>query len=194
MARSRPLLALLMLALFSTVATAEKAEVGDYSSTIAIFKSSPQAARYFEHAYGFALFPVVGKAGFVLGAAHGKGQVYQGDRVTGQATLTHLSIGFQVGGQAFSEIIFFEDKRAYDEFTLGNFEFDAKASAVAITVGVQAQTGTTGSTAGASAGPATAKQFETTYHKGMATFIHVKGGLMYEASVGGQKFTFTPLP
>ena len=194
MARSRPLLALLMLALFSTAATADKVEVGDYSSTIAIFKNSPQAARYFEHSYGFALFPVVGKAGFVLGAAHSKGQVYQGDRVTGQATLTHLSIGFQVGGQAFSEVIFFEDKRAYDEFTLGNFEFDAKASAVAITVGVQAQTGTTGSTAGASAGPATAKQFETTYHKGMATFIHVKGGLMYEASVGGQKFTFTPLP
>jgi hypothetical protein len=94
------------------------------------------------------------------------------------------------GGQAFSQMIFFEDKRAYDEFTSGNFEFDASASAVAITAGVEAKAGTEGATASATAGPATGAQAKTSYHKGMAVFTHAKGGLMYEASIGGQKFSF----
>jgi hypothetical protein len=78
-------------------------------------------------------------------------------------------------------MIFFEDKRAYDEFTSGNFEFDASASAVAITAGVEAKAGTEGATASATAGPATGAQAKTSYHKGMAVFTHAKGGLMYEA-------------
>jgi hypothetical protein len=80
-----------------------------------------------------------------------------------------------------------------DEFTGGNFEFDATAQAVSITAGAQAKAGTAGATAGASAGPKTGVQAETTYHKGMATFVHAKGGLMYEVSLGGQKFTFKPI-
>ena len=104
-----------------------------------------------------------------------------------------VSIGFQAGGQAFSEIIFFKDKRAYDEFTSGQFAFDAQASAVAITAGVQAQAGSTGATAGASAGPKTGAHAETSYYKGMAIFAHAKGGLMYEAAIAGQKFSFEPL-
>jgi lipid-binding SYLF domain-containing protein len=107
--------------------------------------------------------------------------------------MTKVSIGFQAGGQAFSQVIFFEDKRAYDEFTSGEFAFDAQASAVAITAGAQAQAGSTGATAGASAGPKTAAQAETSYRKGMAIFVHVKGGLMYEAAIAGQKFSFEPL-
>jgi hypothetical protein len=89
-------------------------------------------------------------------------------------------------------MIFFEDKRAFDEFTGGNFEFDASVSAVAITAGAQAKAGTEGATAGASAGPATGAQARVSYHKGVAVFVHAKGGLMYEASVGGQKFEYTP--
>ena len=89
-------------------------------------------------------------------------------------------------------MIFFEDERAYNDFTSGEFEFDASASAVAITAGVQAKAGTEGTTAEASAGPATGGQVKSTYHKGMAVFIHTKGGLMYEAAIGGQKFKFTP--
>ena len=89
-------------------------------------------------------------------------------------------------------MIFFEDKRAYDDFTGGNFEFDAGVSAVAITAGVQAKAGTEGATAGASAGPATGTQAKTNYRKGIAVFVHSKGGLMYEATVGGQKFSFEP--
>jgi lipid-binding SYLF domain-containing protein len=130
------------------------------------------------------------KVAFGIGGSYGKGQVYRGGKVTGEASLVKLSIGFQAGGQAFSQMIFFEDKRAYDEFTSGNFEFDASASAVAITAGVEAKAGTEGATASASAGPATGAQAKTSYHKGMAVFTHAKGGLMYEASIGGQKFSF----
>ena len=97
-----------------------------------------------------------------------------------------------MGGQAFSEIIFFQDKRAYDDFTSGNFEFDATASAVVITAGAQAKAGTEGVTAGASAGPETGTHAKTSYRKGMALFVHAKGGLMYEAAIGGQKFSFNP--
>jgi lipid-binding SYLF domain-containing protein len=173
--------------------TAFTRTVEDYSGTIDIYKKSPVVQGYFENAYGYAVYPTIGKAGFIVGGAVGDGQVYVGGKVTGFSTLTQLSVGFQLGGQAFSQIIFFQDKRAYDEFTSGSFEFDATASAVAITAGAQASTGGTGNTAGVSAGPATAKQAETSYKKGMATFIHAKGGLMYEASVGGQKFSFMSL-
>ena len=121
------------------------------------------------------------------------GQVYRQGTVTGTAVLVKLSVGFQLGGQAFSEMIFFKDKRAYDEFTKGTFEFDASASAVAVTAGAQAQTGSSGSSAGLSAGPATGKQLGGSYRKGMAIFVHTKGGLMYEAAVGGQVFNFKAL-
>ena len=137
------------------------------------------------------MFPTVGKGGIGIGGAYGSGQVYAQGVVTGTTKLLEATIGFQAGGQAFSQMIFFEDKRAFEEFTGGSFEFDAGVSAVAITAGVQASAGTEGTTAGASAGPATGAQAETRYHKGMAVFVHAKGGLMYEATVGGQKFSYT---
>jgi hypothetical protein len=139
------------------------------------------------------VFPNVGKGGVGVGGAYGKGQVYASGKPTGTSSLAKVTVGFQLGGQVFSEIVFFQDKRAYDEFTSGNFEFDATASAVAITAGVQAQAGTGGASAGASAGPATGVQAKAKYQKGMAIFVHAKGGLMYEAAIGGQKFTFEPL-
>ena len=105
--------------------------------------------------------------------------------------MTQVSIGFQLGGQAYSQMIFFEDKRAFDEFTSGNFEFGAQASAVAITAGAQAAATTTGSSAGASGGQKDAKAYGS-YYKGMAVFTVAKGGLMYEASISGQKFSYTP--
>ena len=163
-----------------------------YSDTIEVFKKSPAVQPFFISAYGYVVFPTVGKGGIGIGGAYGKGQVYRGGKVTGTAKLFKATIGFQLGGQVFSEIIFLKDKRAYDEFTSGNFEFDAAASAVAITAGVQAKAGTEGATAGASAGPATGVQAETNYRKGMAVFVHTKGGLMFEAAIGGQKFSFTP--
>jgi len=163
-----------------------------FTDTIEIYKKSEAVQPFFNNAYGYAVFPTIGKAGIGIGGSYGKGQVYQGGKVTGKTSLIKATIGFQLGGQAFSQIIFFEDKRAYDEFTSGDFEFDASASAVAITAGAQAKAGTEGATAGASAGPATGKQAKTSYHKGMAVFVHTKGGLMFEASIGGQKFNFKP--
>ena len=181
-----------MIVMLFTISIASAVE--DYSSTIKVFESSPQVQPYFENAYGYAVFPTVGKGGLGIGGAYGKGQVYRDGKVTGTTSLTKVSIGFQAGGQAFSQIIFFQDKRAYDEFTSGQFAFDAQASAVAITAGVQGQVGTTGgATASATAGPKTGAQAETSYYKGMAVFIHAKGGLMYEAAIAGQKFSFKPL-
>ena len=180
-----------MIILIFTISSASAAE--DYSSTIKVFNESPAVQPYFKNAYGYAVFPTVGKGGLGIGGAYGKGQVYRDGKVTGTTKLTKVTIGFQAGGQAFSQIIFLQDKRAYDEFTTGQFAFDAQASAVAITAGAQAQAGSTGATAGASAGPKTGAFAKTSYYKGMAIFVHAKGGLMYEASIGGQKFNFKPI-
>ncbi len=171
---------------------ASPAQADQYKDTIDVYKKTETVQPFFKNAYGYAVFPAVGKGGIGIGGAFGKGQVYQKGKITGSVTLIKATIGFQLGGQAFSEMIFFEDERAYNDFTRGNFEFDATASAVAITAGVQAKAGTEGTTAGASAGPATGKQAPSTYRKGMAIFVHTIGGLMYEASIGGQKFNFTP--
>ena len=168
------------------------AHADKFTDTINVFKKSEAVQPFFKNAYGYAVFPTIGKAGIVIGGSYGTGQVYQGGKVTGEVSLVKGSIGWQWGGQAFSQMIFFKDKRAYDEFTSGNFEFDATASAVAITAGAQASAGTEGASAGASAGPATGAQAKTNYHKGMAVFVHAKGGLMYEAAIGGQKFNFKP--
>jgi len=181
------LVMLLFASNFSNLAQADS-----YSDAIEVFKKPPAVQPFFNSSYGYAVFPTIGKGGLGIGGAYGKGQVYQGGKVTGTASLIKLSIGWQAGGQVFSEIIFFEDKRAYDDFISGNFEFDATASAVAITAGAQAKAGSEGTTAGASAGPGTGTQAKTNYRKGMAVFVHAKGGLMYEAAIGGQKFSFTP--
>ena len=174
------------------IAATTPAQADKYTNTIDVFKKSPAVQPFLKNSYGYAVFPTIGKGGIGIGASYGQGQVYAQGKVTGIAKMFKGSIGFQLGGQAFSQIIFFEDKRAYDDFTSGNFEFDASASAVAITAGAQAKTGTEGATAGASTGPASGKQAQTDYRKGMAIFVHIKGGAMYEASIGGQKFTFEP--
>ncbi|MBU1053524.1 MAG: lipid-binding SYLF domain-containing protein [Proteobacteria bacterium] len=169
------------------------AHAENYSGTIKLFKKSKAVQPFFKSAYGYAVFPVIGKGGFFVGGAYGNGKVYKGGKVTGAASLVKMSVGWQAGGQAFSEIIFFQDKRAYDEFTSGEFALNAQASAVAVTAGAQMQTGSQGASIGASAGPRNGVQAKTKYIKGMAVFVHAKGGLMYEATIGGQKFNFTPV-
>ncbi|MEL0066397.1 MAG: hypothetical protein VXA40_16395 [Gammaproteobacteria bacterium] len=165
----------------------------NYDGTLDVFESAPELKPYFDNAYGYAVFPTVGKGGIGVGGAFGKGRVYEQEKVVGNVTLTKVTIGFQLGGQAFSEIIFMQDKRAFDEFVSGRFEFDASASAIVVTAGAQARAGTDGASASAGTGPAATTQVELGYNKGMAVFIHPLGGLMYEASIGGQKFKFTPL-
>lgn len=162
-----------------------------YDDTIALFKNAGQSGGFFSNSYGYAVFPTVGKGGVVVGGAFGEGRVYQGDVYVGDTKVTQLSVGFQAGGQAYSQIVFFQDKRAFDEFTKGNFEFSADVGAVAITAAAGAKAGTTGAAAGASGGKKDATTAGT-YHKGLAVFVIVKGGAMYEASVGGQKFSYKP--
>ena len=110
----------------------------------------------------------------------------------GDTTVTQVSVGFQLGGKAYSQMIFFEDKRALGEFESGSFEFDASASAVAITAGASASAGTAGATSGASGGKKDATTASLGYQKGIAVFTIAKGGLMYAATVAGQKFSYTP--
>lgn len=164
-----------------------------YSKSISVFRESASVQPFFENCYGYAVFPLVGKGGFVVGGAYGEGQVYRQGILSGRTSLIKLSVGFQLGGQAFSEIIFFQDKGAYNRFINGNFEFDASFSAVVITAGVQVKAGTEGGTASVTAGPATGAQAQTQYTNGMVVFIHPKGGLMYEGAIGGQKFSYAPL-
>ena len=183
---------ILVIMFILALAIANPVQADKFTDTINVFKKSEDVQPFFKNAYGYAVFPTIGKAGIGIGGSYGTGQVYKGGKVTGEVSLIKGSIGWQLGGQAFSQMIFFKDKRAYDEFTSGNFEFDATASAVAITAGAQAKAGTEGASAGASAGPATGAQAKTSYHKGMVVFTHAKGGLMYEASIGGQKFKFKP--
>lgn len=179
-------LALLLFAVPSS-AWADK-----YQDTIQIFRDAGESGEYFGKSYGHAVFPTIGKGGIVIGGAYGDGRAYAGGKHVGNTSMVQVTFGFQLGGQAYSMIIFFEDKRAFDEFTSGNFEFSAQATVVAITAGASAAATTTGSSAGVSAG----KRDATTvgnYHKGMAVFTVAKGGLMYEASVGGQKFSYDAL-
>ena len=133
------------------------------------FKRIGRLKPYFKEAAGFAVFPNISKAGLGFGGARGSGEVFEDGKVIGSTTVTQLSFGFQLGGQAFSQIIFFQNKRDLDRFTDGNFEFGASASAALITEGANAS---------------------VDYTNGVAVMTFSKGGLMYEASIGGQKFTF----
>ena len=133
------------------------------------FKKISSLKTYFKKARGYAVFPNVGKGGIGIGGARGKGEVFEKGKVIGSTSLTQVSIGFQLGGQAFSQIIFFKDKKSLERFTEGNFEFGASASAALISEGANAS---------------------ADYSDGVAVLTFSKGGLMYEASVGGQKFSY----
>lgn len=178
-----------VLLLWSAVAAA--AAEDPYHETTELFRKAGQSAEFFKGCYGYAVFPTIGKGGLVVGGAYGKGRVYVHGRYVGDTSVTQLSVGFQAGGQAYSQIIFFEDKRAFDEFTGSGFEFGADVTAVAITAAAGATAGTGGVSADVSGGRKDAKTVGR-YYKGMAVFTIVKGGAMYEATVAGQKFSYTP--
>lgn len=168
------------------------ARADEYDDTIAVFKNAGQSASFFAKSYGYAVFPTIGKGGLGVGAAHGDGRVFEKGKPIGNTTMNQVSVGLQAGGQAFSQIIFFEDQRSLQEFTSGNFEFGANVQAIAITASAGASAGTGGTSAGASGGKNDAKTVGQ-FHKGMAVFTVAKGGLMYEASIAGQKFKYKPL-
>jgi lipid-binding SYLF domain-containing protein len=188
----RSLILIIVLTL-TLVGTSFARDVQDYSSTIKNFKDSSDVAPFFDSAYGYAVFPTIGKGGLGIGAAHGKGQVYVGGKVVGFTSLSDVSIGFQAGGQAYSQVVFFEDERAYSDFTSGNFEFGAQASAIAVQASAGAEAGSEGAQAGASSGGSGGSMASTEYYKGMLVFTIGKGGLMYEATISGQKYKYDPL-
>jgi lipid-binding SYLF domain-containing protein len=135
-------------------------------------KTDPGLQKFFDGAAGYAVFPSVGKAAIGIGGAYGRGELFEGGKLAGYATLTQASIGLALGGQAYTELIFFEDKAALDRFKTGSFAFAAQVSAVALESGVSAN---------------------AKYADGVAVFTMSEAGLMYEASVGGQKFSYAPV-
>jgi lipid-binding SYLF domain-containing protein len=159
--------------------------------TVEMFKNAGVGPAFFSQSYGYAVFPTVGEGAIVVGGAFSKGRVYVHGHYAGDDKLVQLSVGFQAGGKAYSEIIFFEDKRALDEFESSGFEFGADASVVALTAGASASAATDGASASASGTEDNAKS-RGVYYKGMAVFTVAKGGLMYSAAIAGQKFSFTP--
>ena len=147
----------------------DKLELSVAQAIIAAKDRDPSMEKWFETAYAYAVFPRVGKAGIGVGGAHGKGIVIFGDSTVGRTSLSQVTIGLQLGGQVYAEFIMFRDKTAFDHFTRGNFEMGAQVSAVALTAGASA---------------------DANYDGGVAVFTNAGGGLMFEASVGGQKFTY----
>ncbi|PKF51836.1 YSC84-related protein [Enterovibrio nigricans] len=160
----------------------------DTRAVLANFHRFESVKPFFENAYGYAVFPSVGKGGFWIGGAYGNGLVYERNNTVAKAELVQISVGFTFGGQAFSEILFFEDKATFDNFMSGSFELGAQASATALTEGAAAHVGTTGTSA--SAGNTQSKAY---YINGISIFTQAKGGLMIEAAIAGQKFNIEPL-
>jgi lipid-binding SYLF domain-containing protein len=161
--------------LLAATAPAERpaADPADAQAVIAKFKEKdPGLARVFATARGYAVYPTVGKGGIGIGGARGKGYVYERGRLIGRSTLTQVTIGLQLGGQAYSEVVFLKDAAAMESFKRGRLKLDAQASAVALTARASA---------------------DLAYREGVAIVTMAKGGLMYEASVGGQKFSFSPI-
>ena len=153
---------------------ATAADLGaDVHETIAHVKlTDPGLQKFFDNSVGYAVFPGITKGAVGVGAAHGDGQVIEHGAAIGTCSMTQVNIGLQLGGQQYSEIIFFETRDALESFKAGHFTFDAQASAVAVASGASAN---------------------AKYRSAVAVFTQAKGGLMYEASIGGQKFGYKPI-
>lgn len=181
----RTALLILLMSLVCSTAWAD-----EYSDTKKMFEEAG-VSDMFKSAYGYALFPTIGKVGFVVGGAFGKGRVIAQGKYYGDTKMTQASIGFQLGGSGFSQVVFFQDERAFKEFITGSFEFGLDAQVVALTAAAGASGSTSGVSATASGGQNNAVTSGHGYNKGMATYTITKGGLLYDVSVGGQAFSFT---
>lgn len=141
-------------------------------ATVAQFKKAdPSMQTYFDNAYGYVVFPTVGKGAYIVGGGYGKGWVYAQEALIGHARITQITVGAQIGGQSYSEIIFFKDAEALELFKTGNLAFAAQATAVIANEGASK---------------------DRSYNDGVAVFTLPKAGAMAEASIGGQKFNFYP--
>jgi len=159
---------LIFIIAFSINGYTQENDVSKATKTIAEFKElNPKIGKHFSSAYGYAVFPGIGKGGLGVGGAGGKGTVFKGGVATADCKMSQVTIGFQAGGQKYAEVIFFENADAYERFVGNKFEFAAQTSAVALKAGVS---------------------LDAPYRDGMMVYTKAEGGLMYEASVGGQKF------
>ena len=156
-----------------TFSTAKKLELENEAvTTVASFKAKdPGIDKFLKDSAGYVVFPGIGKGGLIVGAAHGNGVVYEKEMVIGHASLAQGSIGLQIGGQAMSELVFFENKDVFNRFKKSEFEMSGQVSAVAVNAGAAAK---------------------TKYRDGVAVFVISKAGLMAEASIAGQKLTYVP--
>ena len=168
------------------------AHASKYSDTINLFRNAGESSSFFHRSHAYAVFPTVGEGGLGVGGAFGKGRVYVHGRYVGDTTMGQISIGFQAGGKAYSQIIFFEAKRDLDEFESGKFEFNAGASAIAITASASASVGTDRASSEASRATTDATT-NGDYQTGMAVFTIAKGGLMFAANIAGEKFSYKAL-
>ena len=176
--KSKHLMKLVLLLFSLGISYGSYAQIGGWNPELeneakeamsSMIQNAPKLQSFYDNAYGIAVFPEITKAGLAIGGAGGKGVVYENKEVVGSSKLRQASFGLQAGGQQYSEVIFFENKESFDRFTNGNLKFGAQASAVAITEGASV---------------------DVAYQDGVAVFTQVKGGLMFEASIGGQHFKY----
>lgn len=186
-------LTLILCASFFGCAISGAQEVEDLSPSIELFRSIPGVSPFFDSSYGYAVWRTIARGGLGVGAATGKGQVYVGGNVVGFSRLIDISIGLQAGGQAYKQVIFFENQSAFDKFATGEFEFSAQASAVAVTASAQATSGTQGTQATAGAGAPGAAATAGGYQDGLRVFTMASAGLMYQATIAGQKYGYKPI-
>ena len=187
----RRILLPIALILAGLTISAQAQRSADVSETVELFRAIPQVAPYFQSAYGYAVWPRIARGGFIFGGSRGKGQIFVGGAAVGTSTLVEASFGLQAGGQTYRQVIFFQDAAAYEAFAKDGFEFDAQAQAVAVTASAEAGAGTTGARASAGAGsPNTAAGGG--YSGGMQIFTMAEGGLMYKATIAGQRYNFEP--
>jgi lipid-binding SYLF domain-containing protein len=152
--------------------TSDELQLAVAKAILDVKKDDPSIEKFFSEAAGYAVFPKVGKGGMGIGGAHGKGLVIVNEKAVGRTSLSQVTVGFQLGGQVYAQFIFFKDETALGHFQRGNFELGAQASAVAVTAGASA---------------------DANYDGGVAVFTNISGGLMYEATVSGQKFKYESL-
>jgi lipid-binding SYLF domain-containing protein len=170
--KTRISIVVLLLLTFSMASFSQKNDVEEAKNTIREFKEKdPGMDKFFSSAVGYAVFPGIGKGGLGVGGAGGKGTLFKGGTAVADTKMSQVTVGFQAGGQKYAEIIFFETSEDYDDFVSGNYEFAAQVSAVALASGASA---------------------DAAYKDGILVFTMSIGGLMYEASLGGQKFKVTP--
>jgi len=181
----------LLLASSSVVSAA--GNDASHAAAVKNFRSQEATAPFFSQSVAYVIFPTIGKGGIGIGGAYGTGRAYKGGAYVGDVKMGQITIGFQLGGQAYSEIIFFKNNDIFTEFTGGDFAFGAEASAVALTAGVQASASTKGATASAGTSAENTDTSVANWYRGMAVFTLAKGGLMYQATIGGQAFDYTPV-